>query len=150
MRFANAIVGDVRGMIVLPDSWEASAYPLNAVNEHCDYNINKITSREWLEVLEPAGAVFLPAGGGRFQYSGYEEIYFDWYNNEDAYSSDQWAFSPYYISGSYWTTTQSGVNIAHALVLLSDEAFGPSYMIGCIKSEARRCNGRSVRLISDE
>lgn len=150
MRFTNAVVGDVRGMIVLPDNWEASIYPLNAVNEHRDYNFNKITSREWLEVLEPAGAAFLPASGGRFQYTGYEEIWFDWYNNEDAYSSDQWAFSPYYISGSYWTTTQSGVNIAHALVLLGDEAIGPSYMIGCIKSEARRCNGRSVRLISDE
>ena len=106
-----------------------------------------IAAREWLEVLEPAGAVFLPAGGVRFQYTGYEGIYFDWNNNEDFYFlSGPPMFSPNQIGGSYWTTTQSGMSIANALVIFSYESMG-SFVIN---TEARRCNGRSVRLISDE
>ena len=147
MLFASAFVGDVRGLILLPDNWEASVYPLNAVNEYCSYNSNMIAAREWLEVLEPAGAVFLPAGGVRFQYTGYEGIYFEWNNNEDFYFlSGPPMFSPNQIGGSYWTTTQSGMSIANALVIFSYESMG-SFVIN---TEARRCNGRSVRLISDE
>ena len=145
MLFASAVVAGVSGIIVLPDNWEASTYPLNVVNMHCDYKVNTITGREWLEILEPAGAVFLPAGGTRFQFTGYEGIYFDWNNNED-FLPGPWAFSPNNISGSYWTTTQSGMNIAYALVLFSYGSVG-SFII---KDEARRCNGRSVRLISEE
>ena len=145
MLFASAIVGDVRGLILLPDNWEASVYPLNAVNEYCSYNSNMIAGREWLEVLEPAGAVFLPAGGARFQLSWYEGIYFDWNNNED-FLPGPWEFSPNQIGGSYWTTTQRGVSIANALVVFSYGSMGAF----TIKTEARRCNGRSVRLISDE
>ena len=135
MRFAKAIVAGIYGMILLPDNWDPSIYPLHAVNEHCLYSVNRITAHEWIEVLEPAGAVFLPAAGERYQFTGYDGL---WYDN--AVSSE------YMISGHYWTTTQSGVNIAHALMVLPYET---SYH-GCLNSEASRCNGRSVRLISDE
>ena len=138
MRFAPAVVTGICGLIVLPDEWEASTYPLNAVNEHVAFGANRITASEWLEVLEPAGAVFLPAAGERLQYA-IDEISYD--------NSVSDEYSP---SGSYWSTTQSGVNIAHALMLLSFEATAPSFMSGCIYMEASRCRGRSVRLISDE
>ena len=138
MLFASAIVTGICGMIVLPDDWDASVYPLNAVNEHVAFGANRITASEWLEVLEPAGAVFLPAAGGRLQYSPEDVTYENTILDEN--SAD----------GSYWTTTQSGVNIAHALMILSYDVMGPTFMEGCIYMEALRCRGRSVRLISDE
>ena len=52
MRFTKAVVAGVRGMIILPDDWNASTYPLNAVNEHREYNCNQILGSEWLEVLK--------------------------------------------------------------------------------------------------
>ena len=141
MRFAKAVVAGINGMIVLPDDWMASTYTLNAVNEHCDFKFNIITGNEWLEVLEPAGAVFLPAAGVRYQLTGIDGI---WYEN----SAD--AFNRVGRFGNYWTTTQSGVCIAHTLMVTNYEAMGPVFMVGCIHIEEFRCNGCSVRLISEE
>ena len=138
MRFASAMVAGVSGMIVFPDDWNPSIYPINAVNEHCDFRTNVITGSEWLEVLEPAGAVFLPAAGVRYQFVGYEGI---WYDNPSL---------GLHHMGNYWTTTQSGVCIAHTLMVASYEMMGPYFMAGCIDIEEFRCNGCSVRLISDE
>ena len=138
MRCASAIVSGICGMIVLPDDWEASIYPLNAVNEHVAFGVNRITASEWLEVLEPAGAVFLPAAGERLQYA------------IGIISYDNSVLDEYSPNGSYWTTTQSGVNIAHAMMIFSFDAGGPYFMAGCIYRQALRCRGRSVRLISDE
>ena len=137
MRFTKAVVAGVRGMIILPDDWNASTYPLNAVNEHREYNCNQILGSEWLEVLEPAGAVFLPAGGERYQITDYDGI---WYDNVETNS--------FIVNGSYWTTTQSGVSIAYALKILNYEV--GRFLGGCIDEEMFRCNGGSVRLISDE
>ena len=137
IRFVKAVVAGVRGMIVLPDDWNASTYPLNAVNEHSDFNNNQILGKEWLEILEPAGAVFLPAGGERYQLTDYDGI---WYDNVETNS--------YLVNGAYWTSTQSGVSIAYALRVLS--YYVGKFIGGCIDEEMFRCNGGSVRLISDE
>ena len=135
MRFAKAIVAGICGMILLPDNWDAAIYPLQTVNEHCVYSVNRISGHEWVEVLEPAGAVFLPAAGERYQLTGYDGI---WYDNSVS--------SMFMMGGTYWTTTQTGVNIAHALKVLPY----PTSYHECLNSEASRCNGCSVRLISDE
>ena len=139
MRFAKAVVAGVSGMVLFPDDWDASTYTFNAVNEHWVYSINVITGNEWLEVLEPAGAVFLPAAGERYQYPTSNEI---WYDNGVS--------SPYTIMGYYWTTTQSGVCIAHGLVIACYELMGMYTMAGCIDVETSRRLGHSVRLISEE
>ena len=140
IRFAKAVVTGVSGMILLPDDWDASIYPLNAVNEHGLFAVNRITGDEWLEVLEPAGAVFFPAGGERCQ---------DPLSNDIIYDNVMYNADMSLINGSYWTTTQSGVCIAYALVICNYELGEPYFEAGCIGVEAFRHCGRSVRLISD-
>lgn len=137
MRFTKAVVYDICGMILLPDDWDASIYPLNAVNVHEHYNRNVISASDWMEVLEPAGAVFLPAGGERYQFP-----------LDDGIIYDHSVIVPSILSpASYWTTTQGGVNIANALCIYAYEL---PLIAGCVNAEAPRCNGCSVRLISDE
>ena len=66
IRFAKAIVNDVKGVILLPDNWSASIYTLNNTNQSdVNFNSNIINCTQW-SVLENAGAVFLPAAGGRY------------------------------------------------------------------------------------
>ena len=159
MRFAMAVVAGVRGMIVLPDDWNESIYYLSAANEFCYYSTNTITGREWLDVLEPAGAVFLPAGGARYQFTAYDGVYFDWFNNEDPIDHGMWGYSvlhysPFYICGSYWTSSQflgdysAGVDNAFALKIVAYD-MDPLYTSGFIANRYR-CKGYSIRLISDE
>ena len=161
MRFAMAVVAGVRGMILLPDDWDASTYPLGAVNVSASYFENKITAGEWLDVLEPAGAVFLPAGGERYQFPWYDGIWYDLYGHYGAFSLGgiQYWYEHWYdqtitsscTSGSYWTASQflgdevAGVDNAFSLNINSMDNYAFEDVIACI-----RCNGRSVRLISDE
>ena len=159
MRFAMAVVAGVRGMILLPDEWDASTYPLGAVNVSASYFENKITAGEWLDVLEPAGAVFLPAGGERYQFPWYDGVWYDLYGagfqfGGMAYWYNHWnnpALTSSHTSGSYWTASQflgdevAGVDNAFSLNINSMDNYAFEDVIACI-----RCNGRSVRLISDE
>ena len=159
MRFAMAVVAGVRGMILLPDDWDAFTYPLGAVNVSASYFENKITAGEWLDVLEPAGAVFLPAGGERYQFPWYDGVWYDLYGagfqfGGMAYWYNHWnnpALTSSHTSGSYWTASQflgdevAGVDNAFSLNINSMDNYAFEDVIACI-----RCNGRSVRLISDE
>ena len=159
MRFTMAVVAGVRGMILLPDDWDASTYPLGAVNVSASYFENKITAGEWLDVLEPAGAVFLPAGGERYQFPWYDGVWYDLYGagfqfGGMAYWYNHWnnpALTSSHTSGSYWTASQflgdevAGVDNAFSLNINSMDNYAFEDVIACI-----RCNGRSVRLISDE
>ena len=132
MRFAKAVVAGVKGLIVLPDDWSSSTYRFWSVNWNVDYTANIITGASWLDVLEPAGAVFLPAAGLRSQYSGYSSVY---YSNDGA--------------GCYWTVTQgTGVDYASAMFFYGNE--GGSYYQYFISNLFYRCDGISVRLVSDE
>lgn len=55
-------VNGVCGVILLPDNWSASYYALNSGK----FESNIITADDWTNVLEPHGAVFLPAAGNRY------------------------------------------------------------------------------------
>ena len=141
IRFAKAIVAGVRGLIVVPDDWNASVYPLNAVEVNCDFHVNIITGGEWLDVLEPAGAVFLPAAGSRYQEMGETSIS---YYYQESMSS--------YIEGNYWTSSACdginyGVDWAKEFYFFGTDGgvFYPYF-----ECPAYRCYGFSVRLVSDE
>ena len=69
IRFASAMVNNVEGVILLPDNWNACLYNLNDVNVVADPNTNVINSSDW-NLLESAGAVFLPNAGQRFNFNG--------------------------------------------------------------------------------
>ena len=66
VRFVKAVVNGVNGLVLLPDQWQAATYQLNSVNmAKMNYTNNVISLADWQQVLEPAGAVFLPVGGAR-------------------------------------------------------------------------------------
>ena len=66
VRFVKAVVNGVNGLVLLPDQWQATTYQLNSVNmAEMNYTNNDISLADWQQVLEPAGAVFLPVGGAR-------------------------------------------------------------------------------------
>ena len=95
--FAHATVNDVHGLILLPDNWQtpegvklttskemgftwdenSKAYGASVKG----YARNKYTAEQW-QLLEFAGAVFLPAAG----YNGGHESIYGWYwsSSEDA------------------------------------------------------------------
>lgn len=67
IRFVNACVNDVCGVILLPDDWRSEYYTLNNPNTtdiYIGFNSNTITSSQW-NSLEQHGAVFLPVAGIR-------------------------------------------------------------------------------------
>lgn len=65
IRFAKAKVNDVCGIILLPDNWSNSTYSLNNANTlTASFISNVITGYGW-NILENAGAVFLPTAGRR-------------------------------------------------------------------------------------
>ena len=65
IRYAQAYVNNVNGVILLPDDWSASYYSLSNTNIHnASFGSNVISSTQW-STLELHGAVFLPAAGYR-------------------------------------------------------------------------------------
>lgn len=72
--YAKANVNNVNGVVLLPDDWNESYYPLNNTNQgNANYNTNVINSLQW-DILEAHGAVFLPAEGtgGSYWSASYE------------------------------------------------------------------------------
>ena len=66
-RYAKARVAGVCGLVLLPDNWNTTTYPLTNANiQDAAYEANAIQSSIWTNTLEPAGCVFLPAAGMRF------------------------------------------------------------------------------------
>jgi len=65
-RFAGAVVNGVNGILLFPDHWKVTTYQFNSVNsEALGFDRNIISLADWENVLEPAGAVFLPEAGAR-------------------------------------------------------------------------------------
>ncbi len=73
IRYAKGIVNNVNGVILLPTNWSVSTYELNYVNNSgVLFTDNIITAEDWTNILEPQGAVFLPAAGTRNGVSMYD------------------------------------------------------------------------------
>ena len=67
MRYARATVNNVKGIILLPDTWSYSCYNLNSTNTwNSSFNSNIISQTDWTSKLEAKGAVFMPAAGYRY------------------------------------------------------------------------------------
>lgn len=66
IRYSKAVVNGINGVVLLPDDWDISVYELNNTNNGtASFNANNITQEAWLGILEPNGAVFLPAAGNQ-------------------------------------------------------------------------------------
>ena len=100
-----AQVNGVNGLILLPDNWTCPAgitfksgfYSYSGVDYYAAYQT--FTAAEWSK-LESAGAVFLPAAGGRLGSNVY-------------YVQDY---------GDYWSATEYDSSYARCLLFSSDEA----------------------------
>ena len=72
IRFAKAIVNNVKGVILLPDGWNEAIYVLNDTNlGNAPFETNVISLADWT-VLENFGAVFLSVTGYRSGSMNYE------------------------------------------------------------------------------
>ena len=98
IRYAMAKVNNVNGVILLPDSWNASYHALsNTNNNSASFTSNTISASDW-SAMEQHGAVFLPAAGYRrgtavymvgiignywssSYYDGYDAYYLYFYNS---------------------------------------------------------------------
>lgn len=119
IRYAKAVVNGVKGIIILPDSWNASFYPLNETNkDEALFESNMIDVSAWYK-LESAGAVFLPTAGSRSGISIY-----------DLYS---W--------GKYWSASRSNRNSSNYIYFGNRDFY--------LSEGSYLHYGRSVRLVQD-
>lgn len=66
IKYAKAIVNGVKGLILLPDNWDASYYNLNNTNNtYATFESNTISQSDWKNKLEKNGVIFLPLAGCR-------------------------------------------------------------------------------------
>ena len=80
IRYAKARVNGKGGVILLPDNWDQSIYPLNDVNRSdVGFYSNQIIATSWEMYLEANGAVFLPAAGVRVGTSPYDAGSYGYY-----------------------------------------------------------------------
>ena len=118
-------MNNVKGVILLPDDWNASYHALTSADtKTAAYTSNEITAAEWASDFEAHGAVFLPAAGIR---------------DGTAFSSGD----PGSMGGYYWSrssTANSGSDAYHVVFKAGD--LNPS-------STHSRHYGCSVRLVKD-
>ena len=64
-RWCPATVNGVKGVILIPDGWDNTAYTLEKINAWSSASSNTISQSTWERTCEPAGLVFLPNTGRR-------------------------------------------------------------------------------------
>ena len=107
IRYAKAIVNNIKGILLLPDNWSASNYTLyNVNNSDSHYADNVISISDWI-IMEAQGAVFLPSGGARYStvVSGYSQP-----NNTTSYGA-YWSTTHYDYDGAYFMRFNNNVVI---------------------------------------
>lgn len=129
IRYAKAQVNGVKGVILLPNNWSDSIYPLNNFNtSDAGYTSNTINATGWQTYFETNGAVFLPAAANRGwdNLNGVPKIF-----NID--------------EGFYWTSMAGNYNsnVAYAKIM----SFGDWFV--WTNSSISRGAGCSVRLVCD-
>ena len=118
IRFAEACVNGVNGVVLLPDNWNPSIYSLQNPNSGW-YESNEISLADW-PTLEMAGAVFLPAAGYRNgtnvgelnnECSYWTATYYGWDSEEKAYYT-------YFDNGGYWWSKGDARCVGHCVRLV--------------------------------
>lgn len=103
IRFVKGMIGDINGLIMLPDDWDSNIYTLREANNYqAPYESNVIDDYEWIR-LEEYGAVFIPAAGSRGNTTLYDI-------NSDG---DYWLSTAFYDYDAYFLQfTNSGGGFA--------------------------------------
>ena len=122
IRYAAATINGIKGLILLPDNWDASIYTFVGYNyNESTFDTHVITASQW-KTLEMHGAIFLPAAGMRYA-TMVERV-------QDV--------------GMYWTAGPSGPPIWRYVYYV--QFYGGTVMI---QNYCRRGCGLSVRLVRD-
>ncbi len=119
-----AMVNGVNGLVLLPDDWTlpdgayfTSGFANNSGYEYYE-TVNTYTISEW-EVMEEAGAVFLPAAGYRFGTSAYDVGTYGRYWSS-TYDSSKYAYDVYFDSGYLYPSNSSGRYRGRSVRLFSE------------------------------
>ena len=132
--FGLGNVAGVNGVIILPDNWDETkpqglSFQPSVANgltwkstyylcRRCDrYTDNTYSAKQWDDLMQSAGAVFLSASGDRY---GNEVLYTDSYCR-------------------YWSSTQDGSNNANYLNISTEYLY--------VQINNGRAHGQSVRLV---
>ena len=125
--FVLATLLGVEGIILLPDDWSSSIYTLSSAYPY-HYNNNIISTTSQWDILQNAGAVFLPAAGWRvgvaYQYD---------------YPSPN---NTYHHQGRYWSKSKNN-NSPYALYFEDDKYWGGGASVSYYNFQY----GFSVRLV---
>ena len=123
IRYAKAKVEGKNGVILVPDNWNTDTYDLVNSNQiDASFEDNEISTMQW-DIVENAGAVFLPTAG--------------WRNGTSLYGLNGYGF--------YWSATSWDNGMELAAVALE---FTNYVDINCHCTSAR-WKGYSVRLVQD-
>lgn len=125
MRYTYANIDGIKGLILFPDNWSNTIYTFST--SYWDYDnwfeANTITISNWKDVIEPAGAVFLPASSYRAGTTYYDYEY-----------------------GNYWTSSTSSNGSEYAASMGFESWFDPFMFYGWDYYGSNKSNGLSVRL----
>ena len=146
IRFAPAKVNGENGIILLPDLWEESFYPLNSVNQKPTNTENLLaptpyvyytdnTIDDWWR-LGSHGAVFLPAAGWRDGVSRWIDIY-----DEGTYIHEY--YEAYHPGVCYWASDGHGGSFLYT----HDKYLGTDPAVDILGAFHSRSTGRAVRLV---
>ncbi len=125
-KFGFGSINGVNGLIILPDSWTLPAGLTFTAGKSAWGN--GYTTDEW-SLMETAGAVFLPAAGGRLKNASGPYLY-------DIAES-----------GIYWSSSPKADNVNYAMRLWFCVHEGSPYLVPQDYND--RYNGYSVRLVRD-
>ncbi len=120
-----AQVGETKGLIILPDGWITPHGFSLASGSNISYDEQNFTLKEW-NILESAGAIFLPAGGLRGGYSS-NVVCLDIVDKNH---------------GCYWSASHANTAVGYDLTFTSN-----SVKVG--ENNHGVWEGLSVRLVKD-
>lgn len=147
IRFAFAIVNNVKGVIIVPDDWDNSQFNLNANNDQVNFNNNIFSETQWTD-LEQNGAVFLPTGGYRYGISvmGLGIYGYYWSSSVDSYGIGKVCMD------QYFNTTHGNRFEGQSVRLIHDAGMTPVIVVNLptvstkevsdITSNSAMCGGR--------
>ena len=136
---SSATVNGVRGMIILPDDF---VKPSSISWKGNGYN-SSFTLEQW-QVLETAGAIFLPAAGMRGRYSGNTQR-----TDEIQTGAFYWTATALYCYGSYSNGAACYARLlGSGITFLTSSDNAPSNLLEDILTFDRYA-GYSVRLVQD-
>jgi len=95
IRYAKASVNEVVGLLILPDDWDNSIYPLNHTNEPEAFSSTNVISEQAWNTLEMHGAVFLPCAGNRNE-SSYMDLYGEYWTSTHYTYYNSYYYETYY------------------------------------------------------